>query len=165
MNSSPWLLALRGTAEGEGEEIAAEEERRGSLLFDGAKELCVALLAAVKVGGEETADHRARTFHERCRAPAGSSRARGDCGSRERAAGPAAAAGAAILPDRQHRGNRRGSLRLGASPRGKMLRSSGAAAGSGGRGERDVHELGIATEIYESCRSAVDREGAGRLYR
>ena len=29
--------------------------------------------------------------------------------------------------------------------------------------ERRVHELGIATEIYESCRAAVDREGSGRL--
>lgn len=26
-----------------------------------------------------------------------------------------------------------------------------------------MHELGIATEIYESCRAAVDREGRGRL--
>ena len=26
-----------------------------------------------------------------------------------------------------------------------------------------MHELGIATEIYEACRRAVDREGSGRL--
>jgi hydrogenase nickel incorporation protein HypA/HybF len=39
----------------------------------------------------------------------------------------------------------------------------GGFARDDGGGERIVHELGIATEIYESCRTAVDRSGSGRL--